>query len=135
MVEVPADVAALRERDIDITACRGSGAGGQARNKTSNAIQATHRPTGLQVRVESSRSQAQNRAAALALLAARLDEQAQVQQAAAATADRRRQVGSGQRGDKVRTIRVQDGQVTHHPTGRRVPFSRYERGDLTPLWA
>lgn len=86
------------------------------------------------VRVESERSQHQNKASALALLAARLAERAQ------AAADRKRndkrkeQVGSGMRGDKRRTIAVQRGQVIDHVTGKKTTTKAYFRGDVSALW-
>lgn len=123
----------INPQDLNWTTCRGSGAGGQHRNKTDSAVQLTHRPTGLSVRVESERSQHQNREAALAYLRARLLAQHQEKARDQREAQRRSQVGSGQRGDKVRTIAVQRNEVTHHPTGRRIPFDRYVRGDLDAL--
>ena len=123
----------LDERDLDWKACRGSGAGGQNRNKVASAIQLTHRPTGTMVRCESQRSQHQNRRSALGLLRARLLERAQSSADARENAARRAQVGSGMRGDKVRTIRVQDGLVTQHSTGRRVSLREYLRGELDGL--
>lgn len=118
----------LREADIEWQACRGSGAGGQNRNKVNSAVQIWHRPSGIQVRCESERSQWQNRQSAMALLRARL-WQAQLEGAASSTAAMRRdQVGSGQRGDKRRTIRTQDGQVVDHVTGRRWRLREYLSG-------
>lgn len=119
----------LRECDLRWTATRGSGAGGQARNKTSNCVQLWHTPTGTMVRCESERSQAQNLASAKALLRARLHAArtgALTQEQANA---RRAQVGSGMRGDKRRTIRAQEGQVHDHVTGRRWTLREYTRGD------
>jgi len=88
-----------------------------------------HRPTGLTVRVETERSQHQNRATALALLRARLWERAKTAHVSARTDERRAQIGSGERSDKRRTIRTQDGQVNDHPTGRRWNLKEYLRGD------
>jgi peptide chain release factor 1 len=119
----------LDERDLDWSTCRGTGAGGQKRNKTESTVLLTHRPSGLQVRCETSRSQQHNRAMALVLLRARLwaAERAQVQDAR--DAERRAQKGSGMRGDKRRTIRCQDGVVTDHVLGRRWPLRDYLRGE------
>ena len=113
----------LDERDLEWTTCRGSGAGGQHRNVTDSAVQVKHKPTGTIVRCETERSQMQNRQTALALLRARLAERAEAEHSANLAANRKAQVGSGQRGDKVRTIRQQDNQVNDHRTGR---FWRYE---------
>lgn len=121
----------LEERDLEWSTCRGSGAGGQHRNVTDSAVQVKHLPTGLLVRCESERSQHQNRATALALLRARLLAAEQAAADGERAEARRRQVGSGQRGDKVRTIRTQDGIVTDHQTGKKVPFREYVRGNFS----
>lgn len=123
----------LNERDLDWKACRGSGAGGQNRNKVASAIQLTHLPTGMMIRCESERSQHQNRRNALGLLRVRLLERERSSVSLHENAARRSQVGSGMRGDKVRTIRVQDGIVTHHSTGKRVSLRDYLRGALEGL--
>jgi peptide chain release factor 1 len=119
----------LEDRDLILKACRGSGAGGQARNKTSNAIQITHVPTGTQVRVESERSQHRNREMALALLRARLWEAQESKASGERSELRRAQLGLGQRGDKRRTIRFKDEQVNDHVTGKRWRLRDYLRGD------
>lgn len=117
------------ERDIEVTTMRGSGAGGQHRNKTDSAVRMVHRPTGIDVRCESERSQHDNRATALAVLRARIWQAQQDALHGARADDRRRQVGSGMRGDKRRTIRVQDGQVNDHVSGKQWRFRDYERGN------
>jgi peptide chain release factor 1 len=115
--------------DLSVATCRGSGAGGQHRNKTESCVVITHKPTGLTVRCESERSQSQNRETAMALLRARLHAAETERRAAARAGERRRQVGSGMRGDKRRTIRCQDGTVVDHLTGRTWPLRAYERGE------
>jgi peptide chain release factor 1 len=129
LAEVPAGDSSIPDRDLRWTATRGSGKGGQARQKTSNAVQLWHKPTGVTVRCESERSQAQNLASAKAWLAARILAASQRTANAAVAAARREQVGTGQRGDKRRTVRVSDDQVTDHLTGRRWRFRDYVRGD------
>jgi len=119
----------LDPRDLSIDFCRGSGAGGQKRNKTESTAIVTHLPTGLVVRCETERSQYQNRTTALALLRARLWAAAEAERTGGIAAARRGQVGSGMRGDKRRTIRCQDGTVTDHPTGRRWTYRAYTRGE------
>ena len=86
-------------------------------------------PTGLTVRIDNERSQHQNRAMAFKVLAARINEAAAAQQVADRNSDRRQQVGTGQRGDKVRTYRTQDDQVTDHRTGAKTRLSRWCDGD------
>lgn len=130
VLEAPASVdLSIQLGDVDVETMRGSGAGGQHRNKTDSAVRARHRPTGIEVRCESERSQYQNRELALQVLAARVADQDRAQRAAERAADRRGQVGSGMRGDKRRTIRVQDDQVTDHVDGRVWRFKAYARGD------
>lgn len=119
----------LDPRDLSIGFCRGSGAGGQKRNKTETAVQVTHLPTGLQVRCETERSQHQNRATALSLLRARLFEIESSRREGALARERRQQLGSGMRGDKRRTVRCQEGVVNDHLTGRVMSLRDYERGE------
>lgn len=115
-------------RDVEVTTMRGSGAGGQHRNKTDSAVRMVHTPTGVEVRCESERSQHDNKATALAVLRARIWQAKQDALHGARADDRRRQVGSGMRGDKRRTIRTQDGVVNDHLTGKQWRFRDYERG-------
>lgn len=118
----------ISEGDLEFSACRGSGAGGQHRNVTDSAVILKHKATGITVRCETERSQHQNKATALALLRARLWEAKQEEINGNRSEDRKRQVGSGMRGDKRRTIRVQDGQVNDHLTGRTWQYKSYARG-------
>jgi peptide chain release factor 1 len=119
----------LDERDIEWSTFRGSGNGGQKRNKTESAVRAVHKPSGLIVRVENERSQLQNKELAKALLRARLYEAEQNAKFSAMAATRKEQVGSGMRGDKIRTIRYQDDVVIDHRNGRKTSVKRYLRGD------
>ena len=126
-------VETLREKDIEWRADLGSGAGGQARNKTSNAVRMTHLPTGVSVRVETSRSQWENRQTAARLLTTRLAEEESKKAGAKQAASRKQQVGSGQRGDKIRTIRLQDDTVTDHRSGKSMPAKKYLRGEIAQI--
>jgi peptide chain release factor 1 len=119
----------IPDKDVDWTTCRGTGSGGQKRNKTESTVLMTHLPTGIQVRCETARSQQYNLQMAFVLLRARLHALEKDRLHGERAADRRRQVGSGMRGDKRRTIRCQDGQVHDHVTGRRWDFKSYERGN------
>lgn len=119
----------IRDADLDVRTCRAGSAGGQYVNKTESAVQITHRPTGVSVRCESERSQNQNRATAMALLRARIWEAERTRLADERAATRKQQVGGGARGDKRRTIRVQDGQVNDHITGQHWELRSYLRGD------
>jgi len=118
----------LDAADLDVSTCRASGSGGQNVQKTDSAVQIRHRPTGLIVRCETERSQAYNKATALAILRARLHDELTRRASAERADDRRRQIGSGQRGDKRRTIAVQRDSVIDHVTGRTWRFADYERG-------
>jgi peptide chain release factor 1 len=118
----------LDERDVRMTTCRASGNGGQHLQKTETAVQLEHVPSGLRVRCESERSQHQNRATGLALLRTRLAAAATERAKAETDAARRAQAGAGERGDKRRTIREQDGLVHDHETGQTWSFRDYERG-------
>ena len=119
----------LDYRDVDITTARGSGPGGQNRNNTESCVIATHRPTGIQVRIDNERSQHQNKAMAYKVLAARLYETEHERAFAQRRQDRLQQVGSGQRGDKVRTYRTQDDQITDHRTGVKMRLSSWYDGN------
>lgn len=118
----------LDESDVEIRASRGSGPGGQNRNKTDSCITVVHRPTGTTVRVDM-RSQHQSKELALRILAARLAEEASERHQAQRDHSRRQQVGSGMRGDKVRTYRTQDDRVTDHRTGQTWKLKSWVRGD------
>ena len=119
----------IAPNDLDWSYCLGTGPGGQARQKTASTVLLTHRPTGLQVRCETSRSQHHNRIDALALMRAKLWVRERDRQHAARAQERREQLGSGMRGDKRRTIRCQDGTVVDHVTGRRWELRAYLRGN------
>jgi peptide chain release factor 1 len=122
----------LPDSDLDWKMCRSGGPGGQHANKTSSAVQLTHLPTGISVRIET-KSQHQNKVLALAVLRARLFDQEADRLQGARNAKRRSQVGCGSRGDKRRTIAMQRGKVTDHKTGKSMPTKAYLRGDLDPL--
>lgn len=119
----------IKENELIWKTCRGSGPGGQHRNKTESAVQVTHIPTGLNVRCESGRSQHHNKISALEILRARLWELGRKEVITQRANDRKEQVGSGMRGDKRRTVRFQDGQVVDHITGRRWNLKNYLRGE------
>jgi len=117
-------------KDLEIKTCRGSGAGGQHRNKTETAVQVTHIPTGLAVRSENGRSQYQNKMTAIEQLKAKLVSIENEKNNKSLSLDRKNQVGSGMRGDKRRTIRYQDGIVTDHILGIQWNLRNYLKGDF-----
>lgn len=118
----------LDEREVTIQTTKGSGPGGQHRNKVESCVVATHRETGVRVRVDM-RSQHQSRSIALEILAARLAERSEAAHTAARSETRRQQCGTGMRGDKIRTYRTQDDRVTDHRTGRTWSLKAWCRGD------
>lgn len=124
----------IPDKDLEISTCRGSGAGGQAVNKTSFAVQIKHLPSGLQVRCESDRSQLRNKDIALSMLRAKLLQIREEADTASANSSRRGQIGCGARGDKRRTIAVQRGEVVDHITGKSCDMKRYLQGQVDLLW-
>lgn len=118
----------IEEKDLEVTVTRGSGAGGQKRNKTENVPIMRHLPTGIVVRCESERSLARNKEIALALLRAKIWERMQSESDSKRAAERRKQLGSGQRGDKRRTVAVQRDSVVDHLTGRTWTYRQYTSG-------
>ncbi len=124
----------INPADLKVDTFRASGAGGQHVNKTDSAIRITHLPTGTVVECQEERSQHKNRARAMSLLKARLLDEAQGKQAAAQAQERRLQVGSGDRSQRIRTYNYPQGRITDH----RINLTLYRlpevmQGDLGEL--
>ena len=107
----------LDEKDFEITATFASGPGGQHMQKNATAVRIVHTPSGITVKVQSERSLTQNKRVALGIIQARLQEQEEAKQHASLAADRKAQVGTGDRSEKIRTYNYPQGRVTDHRIG------------------
>jgi peptide chain release factor 1 len=124
----------LDERDLEITSTFSSGPGGQHMQKNATAARIVHKPSGLSVKIQSQRSLTQNKQLGMAIIQARLQEMEEAKQHAELSADRKAQVGSGERSEKIRTYNYPQSRVTDH----RVGFTSHNLpavmdGDLEPF--
>ncbi len=134
MPELEAVDITLDEKDLVITAEFSSGPGGQHMQKNATAARVVHKPTGMFVKIQSERSLSQNKMLAMAIIQARVEEIERDKQNAAEAANRKAQVGSGDRSEKIRTYNYPQSRVTDH----RVGFTSYNLpvvmdGDLDPF--
>jgi peptide chain release factor 1 len=124
----------IKPDDIEINVCRASGKGGQGVNTTDSAVQIIHKPTGLIVRCADERSQQKNKAKALTVLRSRLLERRVAEENARYAAQRKDQVGTGERNEKIRTYNFPQNRVTDH----RIELTLYNLanfidGDIDPM--
>ena len=121
----------LKPEDLRIEVCRSGGPGGQGVNTTDSAVQILHIPTGRIVRCQDGRSQAKNKEKALRIMRARLLEGKQREEEAKYSAQRRGQIGSGGREEKIRTYNYPQNRVTDHRIGLTLyNLDRFMEGDL-----
>jgi peptide chain release factor 1 len=124
----------LKTEDLDISVCRASGPGGQGVNTTDSAVQIIHKPTGLIVRCADQRSQQKNKARALTVLRSRLLERKVAEENAKYAAQRKAQVGTGERNERIRTYNFPQNRVTDH----RIELTLYNlpfvlEGNIDPV--
>ena len=116
----------INEKDIKIDTYRSSGAGGQHVNKTDSAIRITHFPTGIVVACQDERSQIKNRERAMSILKSKLYDYYKTQQDKEYAENRRSQVGTGDRSERIRTYNYPQGRITDH----RINYSIYNMDDF-----
>lgn len=122
----------IKECDLEWQTRRGSGPGGQHRNTTDSTVDLIHKPTGIKVTADS-RSQHQNKITALEILCAKLLDKHKKEGILQRNKDRKQQIGCGMRGDKRRTIRVNDNQVVDHILGKTISYKEYQKGNFDKL--
>ena len=121
-------------KDLKIDTFRSSGAGGQKVNKTSSAIRVTHLPTGTVLECQDERSQDKNKDRAISILTSRLYDEECRKQADAIASERRSQVGSGMRNERIRTYNFPQGRVTDHRIGLTLyRIDQIMNGDLDEI--
>ena len=124
----------LNPADIEMQVFRSSGAGGQHVNKTSSAVRLIHKPTGTVVECQQERSQFQNRDKAMQILRSRLYEEKVREQEESLTAERRSQVGTGMRNERIRTYNFPQGRLTDHRIGLTLyKLENVMNGDLDEI--
>lgn len=123
----------LNDQEMDIKTTKGSGPGGQKRNKVETAVQIKHKPSGEFVSICLSTSQKKNKDEAKKILQNRLEAKASKSRKRKRDKLRKQQVGTGMRGDKVRTIQVHHNKVVNHANGKSITFKDYQRGMIEKL--
>ena len=124
----------INPADVRMEVFRASGAGGQHVNKTSSAVRLIHEPTGIVAECQTERSQLQNREYAMRLLKSRIYDQGKQKQDAELASERKSQVGSGDRSEKIRTYNYPQGRITDHRIGLSIyQFEDFLNGNLDEM--
>ena len=123
----------LNESDVDIQYTRGQGNGGQHRNKVETCVQITHKPTGIQFKVQEDRSRHRNEEIAWERLREKLSNMAQDDFNKKEAKKRYNQIGDGDRSNKKRTYRIKEDNVCDHITGKSCTFKDFSRGKIELL--
>ena len=124
----------VNKSDIRYEFFSGTGGGGQHRNKHQNCVRAIHEPTGITVTAQTSRSRHHNVQEATKILGQRLEMAHDLRLGASRYRSSKELMGSGERGDKIRTYRFQDGLVKDHRTGRQTSTDKVMNGEFWLLW-
>lgn len=134
LVQVSESYSQRSETDFRIEWFSGTGNGGQARNKHQNSCRIIHIPTGIMEKRET-RSRENSQKSAMEAIIIRLDQEIDRIKYGIIATERKEQVGSGMRGDKIRTIRFQDDNITDHNTGKQITAKKFMKGYMDLLWA
>ena len=133
MIDPAVPTTTIKESDLKIEWYSGTGAGGQHRNKHQNSCRVTHIPSGI-IATAQCRSRQNSQAEAVATIQQRVDEISKASYNSGIASDRRAQVGSGMRGDKIRTYRFQDDVVKDHISDKTASVKKVLSGNFDLLW-
>ena len=133
MIDPAVPTTTIKESDLKIEWYSGTGAGGQHRNKHQNSCRVTHMPSGI-IATAQCRSRQNSQAEAVATIQQRVDEISKASYNSGIASDRKQQVGSGMRGDKIRTYRFQDDVVKDHVSDKTASVKKVLNGNFDLLW-